>query len=118
MGTLKDPSDPKDPMQVRLDLDHVIPRMWSMQEGHWVEVKPGAFKIDRHQGNAMMYAIDSGGDQDGTWVETWALNMTLRSSQELLVEWTRVVSNVNLPSSSKDRSFSQHTSGVLTRTVK
>ena len=114
-GTLIDPSDAQNRVQLRLDLDQKVPHVWSVERQQWVEAKPGKFQISRHSGSAVIYAMDSGRDEDGAWVETWVLNTALRSRGELLIEWTRVVSNVDLPASSKSRIFSQHATGTLTR---
>ena len=42
-------------------------------ENFEVEVKPGKFKVERTATNMIAFAIDSGEDKDGVWVETWGV---------------------------------------------
>jgi hypothetical protein len=89
--------------------------LWLINEGDWVEAKPGKFRISRHRSNAVIYATDSAEDDDGTWVETWVLVVTLRTPDELLVVWSRVVNNLDVPLTSEHSKFSSQAAGILKR---
>lgn len=66
-------------------------------DGKLEEVKPGLFKVARQISNAAVIAIDSGTDDDGTWVETWLFAVTAKDKNTLLVQLVRQVNNINLP---------------------
>jgi hypothetical protein len=83
--------------------------------GIWAEAMPGLFHISRQGSNAVIQATDSGNDEDGTWVETWALIVTSKSRDELQVEWVRLVNNINLPISRPGKVFSEHSTGNFRR---
>jgi hypothetical protein len=66
-------------------------------DGKLEEVKPGEFRVARRISNAAVIAIDSGEDDDGTWVETWLFAITAKDNDTLLVQLVRQVNNINLP---------------------
>lgn len=115
-GTLKISEDPEDVIHLRLLITYEIARVWTYERGVWFEAKPGSFRMSRHKSNAVIYATDSELDADGTWVESWAIVATPRSSEELLVVWSRVVNNWDMPLDNESSKFSSHASGVLYRT--
>lgn len=114
-GTIKISDDPEDSLKLRLLIDQRSARVWTYANEDWLEVKAGEFHIDRHKSNAVIYATDSGADSDGTWVETWAIIATPRSTEELQVVWSRAVNNLALSLDNKSSKFSSHASGVLSR---
>jgi len=61
------------------------------------EVKPGKFRVERQLTNAVIVAIDSGNDNKGTWVETWAFAVTQKDKNTLITNFMRQVNNINLP---------------------
>jgi hypothetical protein len=65
--------------------------------------------------NAVATAIDSGNDEDGSWVETWSFVMTLKSPDKMIVHWTRVVNNMDMPVDVKGSKFSAAGMGELNR---
>jgi hypothetical protein len=65
--------------------------------------------------NAVATAIDSGNDEDGSWVETWSFVMTLKSPDKMIVHWTRVVNNMDMPVDLKASKFSAAGMGELNR---
>jgi hypothetical protein len=79
------------------------------------EVKPGKFKVEQLGPNAVIFANDSGQDNDGTWVETWVLVVTLKDSKTLITNYYRVVNNLDMPLSKSSSKFSQGYSGELKR---
>lgn len=76
---------------------------------------PGLFQISRRGSNAVIQATDSGNDEDGTWVETWALIVTSNSRDELQVEFVRLVNNIDWPISKPGKIFSEHSTGNFRR---
>ncbi|MGA8150221.1 MAG: TonB family protein [Terriglobales bacterium] len=75
------------------------------------EVKPGRFHIERLMTNPVIYATDSGHDNEGTWVETQVLAVTLKNGTALLTNFARVVNNLNLPISSDHSKFAVEAAG-------
>jgi hypothetical protein len=59
--------------------------------------------------------MDTGVDEDGTWVETWSFAMTLKSPDRMVVHWTRIVNNTDMPPSKKGSKFSVVGMGELAR---
>ena len=83
------------------------------KDGSLKEVKPGVFQTTVLKSNAIISAINSGDDNDGTWVETWSFAVTKSSSTKLLVIFTRLVNNLNLPMISDHGKFAHVASGEL-----
>jgi hypothetical protein len=79
------------------------------------EVNPGKFRFLRLATNAVAIDIESGNDEDGTWIETWSFAMTLKDSDHMIVHWTRVVNNIDMPLAKKASKFSSVGMGELTR---
>jgi hypothetical protein len=65
--------------------------------------------------NAVATAMDSGNDEDGSWVETWSFVMTLKGPDKMIVHWTRVVNNLDMPADAKASKFSAAGMGELVR---
>ena len=103
-------------LDLKLDLtqnDEV--ELWLIDEGNWVEAMPDKFRVSRLKSNAVIYATDSAENGDGTWVESWALIVTLRTPDELLVVWSRVVNNLHVPLTSEHSKFTSQAAGILKR---
>lgn len=81
----------------------------------WSDVKPGKFQLVTLAANAIAVSITAGNDEDGTWVETWSFAMTLIDPDHMLVHWTRVVNNLDMPKNEKASKFSSVGMGELTR---
>lgn len=79
------------------------------------EVKPGRFKIERVATNMVVFATDSGMDNDGVWVETWTFVITQKDRNILITNFYRVVNNTDLPLSSDNSKFSLAKTGELKR---
>lgn len=77
------------------------------------EVYPGKFKFIRQSTNAIAFVQSSGNDEDGTWVETWSFDMTLKDPKHMLVHWTRIVNNVDMSPHNKFSKFSTTGMGEL-----
>ncbi len=60
-------------------------------------------------------SIDTGKDEDGLWVETWVFAMTLTDPDHMLVHWTRVVNNTDMPKGQKGSKFSSTGMGEFAR---
>jgi hypothetical protein len=89
---------------------HVFTRR---KDGSLKEVKPGSFQTTAHRSNAVISAINSGDDKEGTWVETWSFAVTKSGPTTLLVVFTRLVNNLNLPMTSDHGKFAHVASGEL-----
>lgn len=69
------------------------------------ESKAGKYQIHRHLTNAIVFAIDSGTDKDGVWVETEAFLLTQIEAHVLGVTLTGAVNNTVQPTSSETSKF-------------
>lgn len=79
------------------------------------EAKPGRFKVERVATNMVVFAINSGEDNDGVWVETWAFVITQKDRNTLITNFYRVVNNTDLPLNVRDSKFSTAKAGELKR---
>ena len=79
------------------------------------DVNPGGFSLTRLATNAVAVSIEQGKDDEGTWVETWNFVMTLKDPNHMIVHWTRVVNNLDMPAEKKGSKFSSVGMGVLVR---
>ena len=73
------------------------------------------FQFRKVETSAVITALDSGNDEDGHWVETWDFAMTLKDPDHMIVHWTRIVNNLDLPLEQKGSKFSVVEMGELTR---
>ena len=78
-------------------------------------INPGKFILTRLATNAVAISINTGKDEDGTWVETWSFVMTLTDPDRVLVHWTRVVNNLDMPRAKKGSKFSTVGMGEFVR---
>lgn len=108
------------PLYLRLYITDNNVKVWLVDSGEWVEAKPGIFQIHKLLCNAVIYSTDFGvGDvEDDVWVESWAILATLRTSNELLVTWSRMVNNVNMPIDEASSKFSSQLMGSMKRVEK
>jgi hypothetical protein len=113
------------PLPIRMIIRDERPQVFT-GENFNVEAKPGKFKIDRVATNMIVFAIDSGEDKDGVWVETWAfvitqkdrntlITITQKDRNTLITNFYRVVNNTDLPLSNDDSKFSSAKAGELKR---
>jgi hypothetical protein len=102
------------PLPIRMIIRDEGPQVFT-GEDFTVEAKPGKFKIDRVATNMIVSAIDSGEDNDGVWVETWAFVITQKDRNTLITNFYRVVNNTDLPLSNDDSKFSSAKAGELKR---
>src|SRR5687767_681148 len=93
------------PLPIRMIIRDEGPQVFT-GENFNVEAKPGKFKIDRVATNMIVFAIDSGEDNDGVWVETWAFVVTQKDRNSLITNFYRVVNNTDLPLSNDHSKFS------------
>lgn len=106
---------PEETLECRLNITGDKTSVWVMVQGQWREAKPGAFHLKAHKSNAVIFANDSGADEEGTWVESWVFVVTLLDRDELLVEWSRVVNNVDMPGTARGSKFAVHGTGTIKR---
>lgn len=84
-------------------------------ENFELEAKPGKFKVERTATNMIIFETDSGEDNDGIWVETWAFVMTQKDRDTLITNFYRVVNNTEMPVNARDSKFSIAKTGELKR---
>lgn len=73
------------------------------------------FQFLRLATNAVATSLNTGTDEDGTWVETWSFVMTLKDPNHMIVHWTRVVNNLDVPQHVSASKFSSVGMGELVR---
>lgn len=79
------------------------------------EVKPGAFRIEQHKTNAIVFAMDSGKDNEGLWVETWVFAITLKDPNTIIVDYDWLVNNTDLPTNNDHSKISTVATGEFHR---
>ncbi len=79
------------------------------------EIKSGKFKVERVSTNMIVSATDSGKDNDGAWVETWAFVITQKDRNTLITNLYRVVNNTDVSLSADYSKFSLAKAGELKR---
>jgi hypothetical protein len=84
-------------------------------ENFEIEAKPGKFKVERTATNLIVFEIDTGEDNDGVWVETWAFVITQKDRNTLITNFYRVVNNTEMPVTARDSKFSIAKIGELKR---
>lgn len=82
------------------------------------DIDPAKFQFSALRTNAVATSMDAGKDEDGNWVETWSFVMTLKDPDHMVVHWTRVVNNVDMPLARKGSKFSIVGMGELVRQKK
>jgi hypothetical protein len=80
------------------------------------EVKPSLFQAQIHMTNAVVFATDNAEDKDGQWVETWDFAITQKNSEALIVVFSRVVNNLDVPEETSESKFSVVAVGEFRRT--
>jgi len=113
---------PADECEVRFTLDIrgplvLVEQIIRSKKGEEIKsnINPGKFTFVRVSTNAIAMSINTGKDEDGLWVETWAFAMTLRDPDHMLVHWTRVVNNTDMPKEQKGSKFSSTGMGEFAR---
>lgn len=81
------------------------------------EINPQKFRFLKLSTNAVAVSMDSGNDEDGSWVETWSFVMTLADPTHMIAHWTRVVNNVDMPIEKKGSKFSSVGMGLLVKAL-
>lgn len=116
-GILTSKEPEREPLILRLNLDSVPIEIFQKNSitREWNKIMPNHFRGSAFRGNAVIDGTHSGSDEDGTWVETWVMVVTCQSKDDLVVEWVRLVNNIDLPSSNLGKTFSSSAVGVLKR---
>ncbi|HYD86818.1 MAG TPA: hypothetical protein VEA80_05040 [Vitreimonas sp.] len=102
---------------VRLVISGQTVAVFVPDNGSAIEVKPGAFSIQRDGTNAVITSIevDPGRPRNEGWVETWCFVITLRDADTLITNFVRVVNNNDMPPDEPSARFSQIAAGELRR---
>lgn len=80
------------------------------KDGKWEEWKPGRFRVFQHNFNAVIFASDSSAGD--CWDETMSFAVALDGANQLLTQYSRVVSNVRCLSA-KAKTFGVQATGTL-----
>lgn len=80
------------------------------------EVKPNLFQANIYLTNAVVFASSVGEDTDGQWVETWDFLLTQKNPETLIVCFSRIVNNIDVPETLDFSKFFVVTAGELRRT--
>jgi predicted 3-demethylubiquinone-9 3-methyltransferase (glyoxalase superfamily) len=97
----------------RIKIDQVIRSKKGKETKSAIDTEK--FVVARFATNAVAISMDSGKDEDGTWVETWSFAMTLTDQDHMLVHWTRIVNNIDMPLAKKGSKFSSVGMGEFAR---
>jgi hypothetical protein len=90
-------------------------RAFYMKDNNIIEIKPGKFKIERAMTNAIVFAVDTGKDSDGTWVQNWLYALTEKDHDTLIVNHLAMANNLNVPLSNSSSKWSSAATGELKR---
>jgi len=88
---------------------------FQFQQGKILEIKPGKFKIERLETNAIIFAINSGSDSDGKWVQNWLYAVTEKDRDTLIVNLYAMANNLAMPLSNSSSKWSMAATGELKR---
>lgn len=99
----------------RITIQGTSARVYAIYSDRAEEVKPGSFHMEQLMTNAVISATDSGKDNEGTWVETWVFSLTQKDKDTLLVNFSRIVNNIDLPLENDHSKFAVAASGELKR---
>jgi hypothetical protein len=81
----------------------------------WDSTKEWPFQVQRKGTNAVIFAMNSGRDDDGLFVETWVLAVTQKDRNTLISNLLWVMNNNNLPLTVDYSKFSLSAMGELRR---
>ena len=73
-----------DTPDLRLVLMDSAAKVFSKEQGTWMEDKPGRFSLRCAGPNAVIAAIDSDRDSDGIWYESWVITLTVIDADRAL----------------------------------
>ncbi|MBR1201042.1 hypothetical protein JQ574_34110 [Bradyrhizobium sp. AUGA SZCCT0158] len=80
------------------------------------ESKPGKYKMEIYMTNVLIFAITSGGDEDGVWVETQTFVLTQKGPDTLGAILAGAVNNTEQPLDRETSKFFYLGTGELLRT--
>ena len=105
----------RDPHRFRLVISESSSHVYVWDTETWREVKPGTFGITALDTSAVITSITSGTDEDGVWVETWSLALTVIDSKRVRAMFQRQVNNKDMKRDDPDAIWGQIAFGVLER---
>jgi hypothetical protein len=85
------------------------------EEIKWDATKEWQFQIQRKLTNAVVFAMNSGRDDDGQYVETWVFALTQKDRNTLITNLLWVMNNNDLPITVDHSKFSLAAKGELRR---
>lgn len=114
IGELTPSERPEEKFLYRLDLRGKQPAEWIWDDEleRWTASYPGMFRVVSYKSNAFIYTTQH--DQvDGDWVETRIALFTWIDDNRVLLQWNRMVNNVNQDADAQDSKFSFSAKGIL-----
>jgi TonB family protein len=102
-------------VRYRISIQGMKVRVFVVRPEDAKEIKPSKFHVDFLMTNAVVYAMESGHDNEGTWVETWVFTLTQIDKDTVLTNFSRMVNNLDLPLASDHSKFAKEAAGKLRR---
>lgn len=109
------PSGAPDTIDVHLDIAGSAATLYAGNEGSWAAIYPGKLRLETHEESAIVKVMDHGGVQDGKWVETQNVSVTLSSPTVLRAIYVRLVNSVPLPADKDGEAWSLVAVGDLNK---
>jgi len=98
-------STPAEGAPMRIEIHGPVVRVFAKEVGgDFEEVKPGLFHIAPVSTNAVIFATQDEAMSSG-WVESWVFVVTQKDEHTLVVEYSRLVNNVETPPSDPQSKF-------------
>jgi len=101
--------------KVKLVIQGNSAQAFQVRDDKFVEIKPGKFKVERVKTNAIVFAVDTGSDSDGTWVQNWLYAVTEKDRGTLIVNFYAMANNLNMPLSNSSSKWTTAATGELKR---
>ncbi len=96
----------------RIEIDDSVVHVFVQHNGSFEEAKPSRFHIAHVSVSAVIYATD---EDPGAWVESWAFVVTKKDANTLIVEYSRLVNNVEVPPNEDGSKFATRGAGELSK---
>ena len=101
--------------RIVIDANNSVAVFYRKKNGDSEEAKRGSFALSTWGSQAVVWAIDSGHDQDGTWVEGWTFCLVHLDGDTLVAYWLRNVNNLDIARTDSNYHFAYGYSGQMHR---
>ncbi|HTW34420.1 MAG TPA: hypothetical protein VMD53_07375 [Rhizomicrobium sp.] len=103
-------STPAEGEPMRIEIHGAVVRVFAKEGSDFKEAKPGLFHIAPVSTNAVIFATQDEAVSSG-WVESWVFVVTRKDEHTLIVEYSRLVNNVETPPSDPESKFATRGAG-------